>query len=97
MLPSEEVLKLAQVILVPPIKDLIETNEAEYHPIKEHCARIWQTMQEKLSSDQTHWSKVQNIYNSIKLGYDKQQKTKLAKKRKIVEYRSKAKKLKTYK
>lgn len=94
MLSCDEILKLGQIILVPPIKDVIETNDASHHPMKEHCTRIWTTIQEKLSKNPTYWSKIQNIYNAIKHGYDKQQQTKLAKKRKLSEFRSTAKRLK---
>lgn len=97
MLPSDQALKLAQIILVPPIKDVIETNDNNYHPLKEHCGRIWSTIQDKFSNNPAHWCKIQNIYNAIKHGYDKQQKSKSAKKRKISEYREKVKRLKTTK
>lgn len=83
-----KLVKVGQLVLAPAIKDMLE-NEDQF---KEETRTIWSNLQNRFENEPTLWTKIQNIYNALKLGIDKRNKKVENKKRKASEFRMKVKK-----
>jgi len=91
VLNGKKLIKVAQTILAPPIKEMLEDQNG---PFREETITIWNNLQKKFAHDPGQWAKIQNIYNALKLGIDKRNKKVETKKRKAAELRERAKKVK---